>query len=164
MFGRLTKTFGRLAINHKPLPAKKIPRIVLLEDEPALSSLFEDCLHEWFQKIELLKFANGEEALKELSRTEPDLLILDWVHPGLTGDEILQQLVVDQPKFPFLLTSEFFERHLQLFSDHGLKLGFLPKPFGILEFWAALNQLVGPSDHPEMQALLKTEAETRLLA
>ena len=151
-------------INDAILPERKTPRIVLLEDEGALSRLFEHCLHEWFEKIELVKFESGDEAWKEMSRQTPDLLILDWAHPGLTGHEILQKLALDQAKFPILLTSEFFEKHLQLFSDHGLRFGFLPKPFTIREFWAALNQLVGSSDHPELQALLKTEVETYLLA
>ena len=146
-------------LNNEPLPARKTPRIVLLEDEPALSQLFGDCIHEWFDKIELVKFTGGDDAWRELSRTAPDLLILDWVHPGLTGHEILQQLALHPTGFPILLTSEFFAAHLQLFSDHGLKVGFLPKPFEICEFWEALNQLLGPSDHPEQQALVKTQLE-----
>jgi DNA-binding response OmpR family regulator len=36
-----------------------------------------------------------------------------------------------------------------------LTLSYLPKPFHIREFWAALNELVGPSDYPEMQALVE---------
>lgn len=152
----------QLVMNDQPTPAKKAPRIVLLEDEPALSRLFEQCLREWFTNIELVKFANGAEAWRELSRTKPDLLILDWVHPGMTGEEILKQLALDRARYPILLTSEFFEEHLQLFCEQGLKLAFLPKPFGLREFWTALNQLVGPSDHPEIQALVSSQAEPRL--
>ncbi len=143
--------------------SRKIPRIVLLEDEKALSRLFEECLHDWFEKIEVVALENGEETWKELARAAPDLLILDWSHPGLTGHEIVRQLALSQAKFPILLTSEFFQDNLHLFTDRGLKLGFLPKPFGVREFWAALNQLVGPSDRPEMQALVKTVVETHLL-
>ena len=151
--------FDYFVMNNEALPARKIPRIVLLEDEGALSRLFEHCLHDWFEKMELATFKKGEEAWQELSRRAPDLLILDWVHHGLTGQEILRQLSLDHVKFPILLTSDFFEEHLQLFTDLGWKFGFLPKPFGIREFWAALNQLVGPSDHPELQALVKTEVK-----
>lgn len=156
------KTSGTIVVSDEPAPARKTPRIVLLEDEKALSRLFELCLHDWFEKIELVKLENGEETWKELARTAPDLLILDWAHPGLTGHELLRQLALSQAKFPILLTSEFFEEKLQLFADRGMKLGFLPKPFGIREFWAALNQLVGPSDHPEIQALVQTVAEKHL--
>lgn len=153
--GHLTETFGELVRNYGALTARKAPRIVILEDEKALSQLFEDFIHDWFEKVEMVKFENGVEAWKELSRAEPDLLILEWVNPGLTGYGILKLLALDQAKFPILLTSEFFEGHLQLASDQGLKLGFLPKPFEVQEFWAALNVLVGPSDHPAPQAFVK---------
>jgi len=33
----------------------------------------------------------------------------------------------------------------------------LPKPFHIREFWAAMNELVGPSDFPDMRALVATQ-------
>ena len=149
--------------NNKPVSLKKTPRIVLVEDERVLSRLLEECIHEWYVKVDLLKFESGDEAWKELSLKAPDLLILDWSHPGLTGHEILQRLALNLARFPILLTSEYFAEHLQWFCDHGLRLGFLPKPFGIREFWAALNQLLGRSDHPEMQALVKTVVETHLL-
>jgi len=135
--------------------ARKRPRIVLLEDEPALSRLFEDCLHEWFEKLELLKFENGDEAWQELSREEPDLLMLDCEHPGLTGHQILELLIKAHSRFAILLTSDLFDQHLKLYSAQGLKFAFLPKPFTFLEFWGALNELVGPSDHAEIQALVK---------
>src|ERR1017187_4777883 len=143
-------------MNTATLPPRKIPRIVLLEDDRSFSSLLKHCLHEWFEKIELVRFAGGDQAWLELSLAKPDLLILDWKHPGLTGHEMLELLAVDQARFPILLTSELFDQHFQLFSDQGLKLKFLPKPFHIWEFWAALNELVGPSDFPKMQALVKT--------
>ena len=143
-------------MNTETLPPRKIPRIVLLEDDRSFSSLLKHCLHEWFEKIELVRFAGGDQAWLELFLAKPDLLILDWKHPGLTGYEMLKLLALDQARFPILLTSEFFEEHVQLFSDQGLKLRYLPKPFHIREFWAALNELVGPSDFPQMQALVKT--------
>ena len=92
------------------------------------------------------------------------MLILNWAHPGLTGHEIVKKLALAHASFPILLTSEFFAKHLQLFTDHGLRIGFLPKPFRIREFWAALNQLVGPSDDPELQEQMKAEVETYVFA
>ena len=139
------------------MPTRKIPRIVLLEDERSLCRLIEHCLQDWFAKIQLVVFENGDEAWQELTRNKPDLLIMDWKHPGLTGHEVLKLLALDQTTFPVLLTSEFFEEHLQLFSDQGLTLRYLPKPFHIRELWAALNELVGPSDYPDMQALVETQ-------
>jgi DNA-binding response OmpR family regulator len=145
--------------NDKPAPVRKTPRIVLLEDEPALSRLFCNLIEDWFQHTHLLKFESGDEALKELSGSQPDLLILDCKHPGVSGSEILQRLIPAQPRFPILLTSQLFEPHLQLYADQGLTFKFLPKPFHIREFWKALNELVGPSDHAEIQGMVEAEAK-----
>jgi DNA-binding response OmpR family regulator len=144
-------------MNTEALATRKIPRIVFLEDERSLCRLIEHCLQDWFEKIELVEFGSGDEAWQELTRNKPDLLIMDWKHPGLTGHEVLKLLALDQATFPVLLTSEFFEEHLQLFSDQGLTLRYLPKPFHIREFWAAVNELIGPSDYPDMQALVETQ-------
>ena len=148
----------------KFLSDSKMPRIILLEDEPDVSHLFEVCLRDWFAEVDIVKFEDGAKAWKEMTREAPDLLILDWAHPGLTGHELLKRLAAARARFPILLTSEYFERHVQLFMDRGLRLGFLPKPFGIQEFWAAINQLVGPSDRTEMQAATREEVLTHLLS
>ncbi len=133
--------------------APKKPQIILLEDEPLLVKLFEFCIAEWFKKTELLEFKNGDDAWQELSRMEPDLLIMDGTHPGLGGLEIMDRLAKKKAGCPILLTSDFFEEYLGSYTERGLKIYFLPKPFGVKQFWNALNQLVGPSDFPERSAL-----------
>ena len=143
-------------MNKPELSKPKLLRVALLEDQRVLARLIEHCLRDWFKKIELVKFENGDEAWQELSQTQPDLLILDWKHPGLTGGEIVQKLALLPATFPLVLTSDLFEEHVQQFSEQGLVFRFLPKPFHILEFWAVLNDLVGPSDYPEMQVLVET--------
>jgi DNA-binding response OmpR family regulator len=94
----LTETLKKLVRNSEPLTARKRPRIVLLEDEKELSQLFGDLIRDWFKNVDLIKFERGAEAWKELVQCEPDLLILDWVSPGSTGDGILKLLTLDQAK------------------------------------------------------------------
>lgn len=143
------------------LPTTTTKRIILLEDNKELSSLFEFCINEWFKNASLLSVGNDAEALAEMARKQPDLLVLDWNHPDFTGHEILEKLAESHITCPILLISEFFEAHLKMFVDHGLKIGYLPKPFGIQEFWDALNQLVGPSDYPARQIRIKELFEFR---
>ena len=129
--------------------------IVILERDPGLARLLEECIHDWFSSVEVLSFDDEQEAWRVVSQQAPSLLILDSLAPGVTEGEILARLAWSQATFPILLTSEFFEEHAHVFSGRGLKLAFLPKPFQIRELWAALNELVGRSDYPEMQALAK---------
>ena len=143
------------------LSTAKMPRIILLEDERTLAQLFDFLIHEWFRKVALLKFESGDRAWQELSRHKPDLLIVDLGQPGVDGRKMLNRLAEVHASFPILLTAETFSDHLRVFVDHGLKLGFLLKPFGIQQFWDALNQLVGPSDIPERKTRLKNVFEFR---
>jgi CheY-like chemotaxis protein len=130
------------------MTAQKAPRIILVEDEPLLVKLFEFSLAEWFKQTELMKFRNGDDAWQQLSQADPDLLIMDWSHPGLEGEAIMERLAQKKVGFPILLTSDYFEEHLANYAELGLKVVFLPKPFGLKQFWSALGQLVGPGDFP----------------
>jgi hypothetical protein len=82
------------------------------------------------------------------------MFIMDWTHPGLNGHELLDQLAAKKVDFAILLTSEIFSDETSPAFNRDLKLGYLPKPFGILQFWRALNDFIGSSDFPERQAQL----------
>jgi CheY-like chemotaxis protein len=135
-------------------PSRKQPRIVLLEDEPLLADLFEMCIRDWFKSAEIVKLANGNAACQELSQTEPDMFIMDWSHPGLKGNEVLELLAARNVRCVILLTSDMFSSIISPIISRDFKVGYLPKPFGVLQFWHALNELIGPSDFPERQSLL----------
>jgi DNA-binding response OmpR family regulator len=134
-------------------PPKK-RRFLVLEDEPLLADLYEMCIRDWFQDVEIARFADGDAAVRTLASFKPDMFIMDWAHPGLKGDELLKQLAARQTGFVILLTSGLFGTEVKPAFSPELKVGYLPKPFGVLQFWRALNEFIGPSDFPEKQALL----------
>lgn len=129
-------------------------RIVILENEPQLADLYELCIRDWFKHADVVKFENGNDAWRELSQTSPDMFVMDWTHPGLSGHELLRHLAANKAGYVVLLTSEYFAEDLSSLSGLGLKVGYLPKPFGIVQFWRALNEYLGPSDFPERQDIL----------
>jgi DNA-binding response OmpR family regulator len=130
------------------------PRVVILEDERQLVDLFELCIRDWFRNAEIISFQNGNAAWQEVEAREPALLIMDCSHPGLNGVEIMERLAGRQTKCTILLTSELFAENLKKLTNRGLKVAYLPKPFGIVQFWKMLNEHIGPSDFPERQALI----------
>jgi CheY-like chemotaxis protein len=140
--------------NEAPTPAVKRRRIMILEDERQLIDLFEMSIRDWFQDPDIVSFVNGNAAWEELNRQEPDMLIMDCSHPGLSGIEIMEQLAAKPAKCIILLTSELFEGNLNGVLNRGLKVHYLHKPFGIVQFWRSLNEHIGPSDFPERQALV----------
>ncbi len=128
-------------------------RIILIEDEPVMWEIMEIWLRQWFLNFELLKFEDGDQAWAEIARETPDLLIMDWEHPGMHGREIFAQLVEQKVHFPLIVTSGMvkLESGVTSFATFGLKVGFLSKPFKKDQFWRQLNEFVGPSDFPKNQ-------------
>lgn len=67
-----------------------IPRVAVVEDEEALSVLLRYNLEaEGFEVDTILR---GDEAEIRLQERTPDLLILDWMLPGVSGIELCRRL------------------------------------------------------------------------
>jgi two-component system phosphate regulon response regulator PhoB len=66
------------------------PRVLIVEDESALTALLRYNLErEGFAVDEAI---DGEEALLTVAEQPPDLIVLDWMLPKLSGIEICRQL------------------------------------------------------------------------
>ena len=62
---------------------RKLPRILVVEDEPAIAELIAVNLrHNGFQPIWV---ADGEAAQREINDMLPDAILLDWMLPGESG-------------------------------------------------------------------------------
>lgn len=104
---------------------------VLIADDDALSRrILEDVLQSWGYQVTITK--NGEEAWHELQQDDPpNLVILDWMMPGLDGIDICQMLRNHaKPRYTYiiLLTSrnrpEDIVRGLEAGADD-----YIVKPF-----------------------------------
>ena len=66
------------------------PRVLIVEDEAALALLIGYNLEAEGYVVESV--ARGDEAELRLAESAPDLLILDWMVPGVSGIEICRRL------------------------------------------------------------------------
>ncbi len=65
-------------------------KILIVDDEPFNVDLLEQELDE--QGYETCAAENGERALEVLGEQKPDLVLLDWMMPGMDGIEVLQRM------------------------------------------------------------------------
>jgi DNA-binding response OmpR family regulator len=79
---------------------------------------------------------------------EPDLLITDWRHPGLDGGELVRKLAEKKSQVPVLMISASDTDIIRELDGLGIKITYLQNPFGVRQFWPALNELIGPCDRP----------------
>ena len=83
-------TEGRLAQARAPATSQPAARILVVEDEAALSMLLSYNLEAEGFTVERVE--RGDEAEIRLSETIPDLVILDWMLPGVSGLEICRRI------------------------------------------------------------------------
>jgi len=120
-------------------------RILLIEDDPAISMSLTDSLRA--QHYDVLTASDGERGYQLARRENIDLVILDLMLPGKNGEDVCKDLRGAGVNTPILmLTSKTEEMDKVL----GLELGaddYVTKPFSLREL------------HARIKALLRRKAE-----
>ncbi len=66
------------------------PLVLVVEDEPALATMLRYNLEK--QGFRVDEAADGQEALTRISESTPDIVLLDWMLPVLSGIEVCRQI------------------------------------------------------------------------
>ncbi len=87
--------------------SKQTPKTIFLivEDEPALSELFFQILEDEGHQVIICN--NGEAALALIRETPPDIILLDLNLPGMSGNQVLENLSEINPEIPVIITSAY---------------------------------------------------------
>lgn len=116
--------------------------ILVVEDEESLATLLEYNLTK--EKFDVTVAPDGEEALLKIAETTPDLIILDWMLPKVSGIEICRQLRArpQTANVPIIMLTARSEE-----SDRvrGLETGaddYLTKPFSTNELIARVRAVL----------------------
>ncbi|SDJ79062.1 response regulator [Salimicrobium halophilum] len=78
-----------------------------------------------FEVVAIAK--NGEEALKKMEDTAPDVILLDWKMPGLSGIQVMEQTREEMKDSCFLILSSHHDDLLALEALKKGATGFLLK-------------------------------------
>ena len=97
-----------------------IPNILVAEDDDVLRDVYVKKFSLAGFKLRTVK--NGAEAIQEIEREKPELLILDLNMPVLDGFAVLEKFPKGQRDFPIIILSNFGdaknkERGVQLGAD-----------------------------------------------
>jgi diguanylate cyclase (GGDEF)-like protein/PAS domain S-box-containing protein len=116
--------------------------ILIVDDEPQNRKLLEALLrHEGYATA---CACNGEEALAEVARQAPDLILLDIMMPRMDGYEVARILKAapTTSSIPIIMVTALIDRDVRL---AGLKAGaeeFLTKPVDRSELWLRVRNLL----------------------
>ena len=115
-------------------------RVLLVDDEPALTNLLKMALHYEGWQIEVA--GDGKEAVAKYHEFGPDLLVLDIMLPDIDGLQILKMIRESEGYTPTLFLTA---RDSVLDRVNGLTAGaddYLTKPFSLEELVARLRGLL----------------------
>lgn len=131
------------------------PYILVVEDEAPIQDLLSYNLES--SGFEVAQAFDGEEALVAISERLPDLVLLDWMLPHLSGIEVCRRLRRRPPtqRLPIIILTARTEEPDRL---RGLDTGaddFIVKPFSVAEVIArtrAVLRRARPAiDEPELE-------------
>lgn len=132
---------------------KNPTKILIIDDESSVSKFIQHSLAANGYKV--TEAANGKEGLRKIIEDRPELIILDYGLPDMSGIEVLKSLR-EWSKVPVIfLTVRNAEEDKVLALDHGAD-DYLTKPFGVPELLArirvALRHAQPESDTPLFKA------------
>ena len=118
------------------------PYILVVEDEDALAILLDYNLEKEGFRVE--RAADGEEALLKVAEEAPDLILLDWMLPKVSGVEVCRQIRAgaETRKTPILMLTARGEDSDKV---RGLDTGaddYVVKPFAMTELVARIRALL----------------------
>ncbi|MCW3797918.1 response regulator [Sphingomonas sp. BN140010] len=140
-----------LAGSPTPSTPRTRPLCVLLVDDEELVRLgTAEILHDLGHQV--VEAGSGSQALELLrTGTEPDLVITDYLMPGMTGTELAAEIRRERPQLPMLLATGY----ANLAGDEMASLPLLTKPFRQAEVAARIAELMTPAagSRPALRAV-----------
>ncbi len=130
------------------------PLVLVVEDEAALATMLRYNLEKQGFRVE--EAADGQEAMTRLAEARPDLVLLDWMLPVMSGLEVCRQIRrrSDTRDVPVIMVTA---RTDDQDAVRGLNTGaddYITKPFGMDALLARMRALLRRANAVPAKGLL----------
>ncbi len=117
-------------------------KILVVDDEPAIREMVGFALMR--EGFEFLEAGDADEAKAKIANGKPDLLLLDWMLPGVSGIDLARRLKSspDTPELPIIMLTA---RSEEVHKVRGLEIGaddYVTKPFSPRELVARVRAVL----------------------
>ena len=134
----------------EPAPLARMPaacqaaRILIVEDDDFVRESMVSSLEALGHTVR--QAPDGEAGLRALQRERPDLLITDYLMPGMTGAELVQRTRAMFPGLPTIIATGYADMKAieQVIGDGVV----LRKPFQLAELAVSVGQALDRQRHP----------------
>ena len=127
-------------------------RVLVVDDEPDVRALVGTALEMASPDVVLSEAGDGEEALRVMRQSPPDIVILDLALPSRDGFSVLEELRKESTLPVIVLTARGMERD----KVRGLELGaddYMTKPFSPRELVARIQTVLRRTTAPAQARL-----------
>jgi CheY-like chemotaxis protein len=132
-------------------PGNAKPRILVIDDDPEIRSLLVETL-EW-SGYEVRDAGDGAAGLAMMEADPPDLLLVDYLMPGLSGAEVVKRARASGLTTPVIFATGY-SNTLALNDAIGFKAVVLPKPFTLGELQQAVEAALAAGGRPTLRRRL----------
>jgi len=140
-------------------------RVLIVEDQREISRLLRSALETLEVELEVVEIPSGEEAILDSSRNKVDLLVSDYLLPGMTGIELMHKVHKYHPQAKIILvTGQTDPRIRREVAEAGADAFFI-KPIPMADFLDAVERhldLIETIFPPEPIAAEETEIRSGL--
>ncbi len=118
------------------------PLLLLVDDQPRNSRLLQAQLGD--QQFDFLIAESGEQALALVASQAPDLILLDYMMPGMSGQEVARQLKENEHtrNIPIIMLTALADQASRMQSLSAGVEEFLSKPVDQTELWTRVRNLL----------------------
>ena len=119
----------------------------VIDDDRSIRWVFEKALTR--EGIPFKTFGVAQEALAELERDAPQVLVSDIRMPGTSGLELLQNVKEKHPQLPVIIMTAYSDLESAVAAFQGGAFEYLPKPFDVDQAVDLIRRAVGESMREE---------------
>ncbi|MCW8795646.1 MAG: response regulator transcription factor [Chlorobium sp.] len=112
-------------------------RILIIEDESGIADFLKEGLEEECFAVDVAQ--NGREGLSMALINEYDLLIVDWLLPGLSGVEVCRQFRKEHAQVPVIFLTAKGDLDDVIFGLESGANDYMKKPFAFEELLARIR-------------------------
>jgi CheY-like chemotaxis protein len=134
------ETVGAGAEQAHAEPERQSASVLVIDDDPDVRGFIVDALEE--QGYRVRSASDGDEGLAEFRREPADLVIIDFIMPGLSGAEVARKIRTNAGTQPILFVSGYSETDAVKRTAPDAPL--LAKPFRVDALLKAVRGALAP--------------------
>src|SRR5512134_3927610 len=120
-----------------------VPSVLLVDDQRDIVRLLHSSLQTLGHELDIIDAPSGEEALLESSRRKIDLLVADYLLPGISGVELMHKIRRRYPELKVIFITGMTERKARTEMLNAGAVAMFDKPIPLADFLDAVERSLG---------------------